>query len=87
MKSRTTAQFWKLFADLPPHIQQQALATYLQFQKDASYPSLRFKKVHPNLAIYSVRITKDYRAVGELAGDRVIRFWVGTHADYNRLLG
>ncbi len=49
MKSRTTAQFRKMFADLPQQVQQQARAVYRQFQQDSSYPSLRFKKVHPEL--------------------------------------
>ncbi|TAF57091.1 MAG: hypothetical protein EAZ61_02235 [Oscillatoriales cyanobacterium] len=53
MKSRTTREFRRLFANLPPQIQRQARAAYRQFQKDPNYPSLRFKKVHPELPIYS----------------------------------
>lgn len=87
MKSRTTAQFRKLFADLPKQVQQQTRAAYHQFQKDPSYPSLRFKKVHPELPIYSARISKNYRAVGQVEGDTVIWFWIGSHAEYDRLLG
>jgi hypothetical protein len=47
---------------------------------------LRFKKVHFSLPIYSVRIDLDWRAVGVLAGDEVVWFWIGSHADYERLL-
>jgi hypothetical protein len=47
---------------------------------------LRFKKVHPKLPIYSARINKDYRAVGQLEDDTVIWFWVGSHAEYDLLL-
>ncbi|WP_096598382.1 ParE family toxin-like protein [Calothrix sp. NIES-2100] len=74
MNSRTTAQFRKLFADLPEEVQKQTRAAYRQFKKDPSYPSLRFKKVHPELPIYSARISKSYRAVGQLDGDTVIWF-------------
>lgn len=86
MKSRTTAQFRQLFANLPEQVQEQTRAAYHQFQEDPSYPSLRFKKVHPELPIYSVRISKNYRAVGQLDGDTVIWFWVGSHSEYDRLL-
>lgn len=70
MKSRTTAQFRKAFADLPEE-QVQIRKTYRQFKQDHSHPSLRFKKVHAELPIYSARISKSYRAVGQLDGDSV----------------
>lgn len=86
MKSRTTTEFRKLFAGLPEQIQEQTRSAYRQFKEDPSYPSLRFKKVHPELPIYSARISRNYRAVGQLDGDTVIWFWVGSHADYDKLL-
>ncbi|MEG4228359.1 hypothetical protein QUA44_19175 [Microcoleus sp. N9_A2] len=86
MKSRTTAEFRKSFANLPKQVQDQTREAYRQFQENPSYPSLRFKKVHPELPIYSARISNNYRAVGQLDGDTVIWFWVGSHAEYDRLL-
>ena len=87
MNSRTTAEFRKLFADLPEQVKKQTRAAYRQFKEDPSHPSLRFKKVHPDLPIYSARITKNYRAVGQLDGETVIWFWVGSHAEYDKFLG
>ncbi|MEG4532032.1 ParE family toxin-like protein [Microcoleus sp. D2_18a_D3] len=86
MKSRTTAEFRKSFANLPKQVQEQAREAYRQFKENPNYPSLRFKKVHPELPIYSARISNNYRAVGQLDGDTVIWFWVGSHAEYDRLL-
>ena len=86
MKSRTTAQYRQAFAGLPAQVQEQARQAYRQFQENPAHPSLRFKRVHPELPIYSARISKNYRAVGQLDGDTVIWFWVGSHADYNKLL-
>lgn len=37
-------------------------------------------------ALYSVRITDDYRALGVREDDDVIWLWVGSHADYDHLL-
>ena len=68
MKSRTTTEFCKLFADLPEQVQEQTRTAYRQFKEDPSYPSLRFKKIHPELPIYSARISRHYRAVGQLDG-------------------
>jgi len=86
VKSRTTTEFRKLLAGLPKQVQEHARAAYRQFKEDPNYPSLRFKKVHPELPIYSVRISKSYRAVGQLEEGTVIWFWVGSHAEYDKLL-
>lgn len=86
MKSRTTIQFRKAFADLPKQVQKQTREAYRQFKQDTGHPSLRFKKVHPELPIYSARISKSYRAVGQLEGNTVIWFWVGSHGEYDILL-
>ncbi len=86
MKSLTTTEFRKLFAELPKTIQQQTRKAYRQFKQNPNYPSLRFKKVHSTLPIYSARINRDYRAVGQLEEDTAIWFWVGSHAEYNLLL-
>ncbi|WP_019506764.1 type II toxin-antitoxin system RelE/ParE family toxin [Pleurocapsa sp. PCC 7319] len=86
MKSRTTLKFRQVFAKLPKQIQAQARSAYRQFKKNPTHPSLRFKKVHQRLPIYSARISKNYRAVGQLDGDTVIWFWIGSHQDYEKLL-
>ena len=86
MKSGTSARFREMLADLPKQIQDQTRKAYRQLNEDPSYPSLRFKKVHPQLPIYSARINRDYRAVGQLEDDTVIWFWVGSHAEYDMLL-
>lgn len=86
MKSVVTKSFRALLSNLPIDIQEKADDAYLQFQQNPNHPSLRFKKVHSVLPIYSVRITKNYRAVGQLDGDAVIWFWVGSHREYEKLL-
>jgi len=50
------------------------------------HPSLRFKKVHAALPVYSVRIDLDWRAVGVLREGLVVWFWVGPHSEYDKLL-
>jgi hypothetical protein len=86
MNSRTTERFWKCYADLPLAVRKSAREIYKQFLNDPYYPSLRFKQVHSTRPIYSVRVTKDYRAIGIIQEDEIIWFWIGSHAEYNKLL-
>ena len=86
MTSDTTSRFWNAYADLPQQIKRQARKAYKLFERDPRHPSLQLKKVHADQPIYSVRITRDYRAVGVREGNSMIWFWIGSHADYERLL-
>ena len=86
MNSRTTRQFRALFAALPAHVQRQAREAYRLFQGDPTHPGLRFKQVHADPPTYSARVGISYRALAVLEGDTVIWFWIGKHADYDRLL-
>lgn len=86
MNSRTTRAFRDLFAALPSRVQDQARSAYALFRADPAHPGLHFKKVYPDPPIYSARVGIGYRAVGALDGNTMVWFWIGSHADYDRLL-
>ena len=86
MISRTTERFRRTFQQLPQQVQQQARAAYQLFRNDPAHPSLRFKPVHPSKPIFSARVGRDYRAIAVREGERVIWFWIGSHAEYDQLL-
>ena len=86
MRSRTTQKFRALYQSIPKAFQEKARVAYQLWAQNPNHPSLRFKKVHPSLPIYSVRIDRDWRAVGILESDEVIWFWIGPHAEYEKLL-
>jgi hypothetical protein len=86
MRSRATSDFWRLYNRLPPSIQKSAKQAYARFRQNPNHPSLHFKKVHTTQEIYSVRVTEDYRALGVREGDTIVWFWIGSHADYERIL-
>ena len=53
-------------------------------KSDPQHPSLHLKKV----GLYrSVRIGLHHRAVAVEAPDGLVWFWIGTHAEYDRLIG
>ena len=86
MKSRTTKSFRACLNDLPRQVQQQAKSAFKLFKQDPTYPSLHFKRVHETQPVYSARISMKYRAVGVVDDDEILRFWAGSHADYDKLL-
>jgi hypothetical protein len=86
MKSFTSRRFRDAYAALPEHVQQQARRAYQLFQHDRSHPGLNFKKVDEANNIYSVRVGLGYRALGQFDGSEIVWFWIGPHADYDKLL-
>ena len=60
-------------------VQSQSLAWQFALQT--------FKPVHQREPIYSVRIARNYRALGKLDDKGMLWFWIGSHADYDRFLG
>jgi hypothetical protein len=75
-----------LFASASPARQTRIKAAYRQWAQNPAHPSLRFKKVHPRLPIYSARVDLDWRAVEVLESDTLVWFWVGPHPQYEALL-
>lgn len=86
MTSHTTSRFWNAYANLPNEVKRRARKAYQLFEENPRHPSLRLKKVHTAQPIYSVRITRDYRALGVRDGEAIVWFWIGSHTDYERLL-
>jgi len=84
--SSTTERFRRCLAALPESVRIQAREAYRRFQVNPDHPGLRFKRVHSTEPIYSVRISLDDRALGVRSGDAMIWFWIGLHAEYERIL-
>ena len=86
MKSRTVADFWKLFDKLPPTVQRRAYKAYRLWRTNPFAHSLRFKRVSSSEPIYSVRIGLEYRALGLLVDDTIYWYFIGDHDAYEREL-
>ena len=83
MTSTCTPEFWALYNALPDEARTLALKNYQLWQENPQHPSLRFK--HLEDGVWSVRIGIHYRALGEKKDDGVRWFWIGHHAEYDRL--
>ena len=86
MNSKAAPQFWKLYNRLPRQEQQRARKAYQIWKANPNTPGLRFKRVSEKEPIYSARISLGWRVLGLLEGDTIYWFWVGSHAEYDRLL-
>ena len=67
----------------PASIQALADKAFAFLKADPRHPSLHFKKVG---TFWSVRVGVHHRAIGVESPDGVLRFWIGTHADYDTLV-
>ncbi|MDO9453773.1 MAG: hypothetical protein Q7J29_13045 [Stagnimonas sp.] len=86
MRHFTSVKFWQCFNALPADIQSIALSSYELLKQDPTHPSLQFKHVKSG-AFRSVRVNLGYRALGVPIPEGVQWFWIGSHADYDKLLG
>ena len=88
MKSHVSKAFLKRFDALPDRVREEARKAYRQFKKDMHYPSLEFKVVlgRDGNSYYSIRVGIHYRALADMRTGELYWFWIGTHAEYDKLL-
>jgi hypothetical protein len=84
VKHHASSRFWRAYRALPKEIQELADAKYTLLNTDPNHPSLRLKKIG---SYWSVRVGLHYRALAIEADDDLVWFWIGSHADYDVLLG
>ena len=86
MNHRTLPRFWEDYKRLPKDIQVLADKNFELLKSYPYHPSLHFKKVNIRKQLWSVRIGAQYRALGVEKPDGIVWFWIGSHADYDKLL-
>jgi hypothetical protein len=79
----TSADFWRFFNELPSEVQTLARANYELLKTDPRHPSLHFKKVGD---YWSVRVGRSYRALAVEVKGGYLWGWIGSHAEYDRIL-
>jgi hypothetical protein len=87
VKSITRPSFRRAYAGLDARSREAAQRAYRLFVQDPGHPSLRFKKLQGYECAWSVRISDDYRAVGERQGNTIYWIWIGTHNEFDNLFG
>ena len=83
MKHHASPAFWTCYDALPGTVRQLADQAFERLKHDPQYPSLHFKKTG---RFWSARVGINHRALAVEAPDGLVWFWIGTHAEYDRLL-
>jgi len=83
MNHFTTAKFWQLYNALPSDVRALANKNYALLSTDPLHPSLHFKDTG---RLWSVRIGLHYRAAAYREGEDYFWFWIGPHAEYDKIL-
>lgn len=80
----TTRKFWQYYDALPKSVQRTADECYELLKVNPSHPSLHFKKLSKQY--WSVRAGLSHRALGVEVENGICWFWIGTHAEYDKLI-
>ena len=83
MKHWASQRFWTLYQALPAEVRELADKNFELLKVDPRHPSLHFKRIGD---LWSVRVGGHYRALGHDVADGVQWFWIGSHADYDKLV-
>ena len=83
MRHLASLSFWVAYEALPERIQRLADRTFDILKVDQRYPALHFKRIG---RYWSVRIGLHYRALGVEVEEGLLWVWIGSHADYDRLI-
>ena len=84
MRHFASPSFWAAYDQLPAPVRELADRNYVLLKENPQHPSLHFKTVG---RFRSVRVGSRYRALAVPVEDGLLWFWIGSHADYDRLIG
>ena len=86
MKPLTLPRFWQHYRQLPKEVQELADKNFKLLKSNPHHPSLQLKKIGKIQRLWSVRVGIHYRALGREKPEGIVWFWIGTHAEYDKLL-
>ncbi|MEZ6132044.1 MAG: hypothetical protein R3C59_25560 [Planctomycetaceae bacterium] len=84
MSHSASPAFWECYKQLPDAIRALADKNFALLKDDPNHPSLHFKKVG---RYRSARVGRDFRAIAVETDDGLLWFWIGNHAEYDRIIG
>jgi len=85
VKSFARPSFWRAYERLDDKTREAARKAYRRFEENPNHPALNFEKLGGHQHAWSVRISAQYRAVGERRREKISWFWIGTHNDFDKL--
>jgi hypothetical protein len=83
LKHFASSKFWALYQALPEDVRELADKNYQLLKSNPRHPSLHFKRIGE---LWSVRVGDHYRALGIDEAGGINWIWIGTHAEYDKLV-
>jgi hypothetical protein len=84
LKHWASPGFWGLYQALPDEVRAAADKSYALLKENPGHPSLHFKRVG---LLWSARVGARYRVLGYDVEGGVHWFWIGSHSEYDKLVG
>jgi len=84
LKHFASPDFWACYQQLPAVVQELADRSFELLKVDTLHPSLHFKRIGK---YRSVRVGLHYRALAVEVPEGLLWIWIGSHSDYDKLLG
>jgi mRNA-degrading endonuclease RelE of RelBE toxin-antitoxin system len=84
MKHFASPAFWEAYRKLPESVRALADKNYTLLKENPKHRSLHLKKIG---RFWSVRVGARYRALAVEVEGGLLWFWIGSHADYDVLIG
>ena len=76
-------RFWRAYEVLPVQVRELADKAYKLLRTNPKHSSLQLKRIGK---LWSVRVGIHYRALGTDVDGDILWIWIGTHADYDKLI-
>ena len=83
MRQSATSRFWASYEVLPAEVRTLADKNFELLRLNRHHPSLQFKQVGK---FWSARVGIHHRALALEVDDGFLWVWVGSHADYDKLI-
>ena len=84
MKHSTSSRFWAAYYAIPKDARALADKNFALLKENPRHPSLHLKRIGE---LWSARVGDHYRVLGVEVPDGIQWIWIGTHADYDKMLG
>lgn len=83
MRHFASPSFWEHYQNLPIYVQELADRNFQVMKANPNHPSLHLKRVGK---YWSVRVGRRHRALGVEIENGIVWFWIGTHAEYDKII-
>ena len=84
MKHYASTKFWALYDALPLEVRAVADKNCELLRTNPRHPSLHFKRIGK---LWSVHAGIHHRALGTEVPDGIMWVWIGTHGEYDKIIG